>query len=230
MTRESFNYTSPILSPKSHDDDIEISSLLSQDLLMDMNISPDEIVQTNQFAINLPICQILFVPRTRTVVTTQNINESPHELIENRKEPTSSLNCFEVELSTSHIIAFSIYEHEEKMNCGVVVRDGPYLRYGKIIRQISQEECRISAYQIIEFDTNNKLGDYIKRLTELVTLFTKSFIRSKMADVQLKEIEIVSYASRATVKISILNSDQMFEESLTRFLISIFDIAVEITE
>lgn len=230
MTYEITNPSIPILSSKPAVNPIEISSLLPNDMIDDIGFSPNDIIPSQQLILNQPFCEIKRIPRTRTIPTSQQLNEQQFNIADDSQKLKSSLNCFEVKLTDCHVLAFSIYEHQEHFGFGVVVRDGAYLRYGHIIRPIPQEKCRVSVYQIIGFDENNKLGNYINEQTNVAQSLIKSFISSNNQNITLKEIEFVSYAARAIFRISLSNSDSLFNESLTRFLISIFAIAVEIVD
>lgn len=230
MTYEMTNPFIPILSSKPADKTVEISSLLPNDMIDDIGFSPNDIIPSNQLVLNQAFCEIKRVPRERTISNSQQLDEQQFNITDDSQKLKSSLNCFEVKLADCHVLAFSIYEHQEHFGFGVVVRDGAYLRYGQIIQQIPQEKCRVSVYQIIGFDENNKLGNYLIEQTDIAKSLIKSFITSTNQNVKLKEIEIVSYAARAILRISLSDSDKSFNESLTRFLISIFAIAVEIVE
>lgn len=224
------NSSIPILSSKPADKTIEISSLLPNDMIDDIGFSPNDIIPSNQLVLNQPFCEIKRVPRTRNINNSQQLSEQQFHITDEPQKLKSSLNCFEVKLADCHVLAFSIYEHQEHFGFGAVVRDGAYLRYGNIIRQIPQEKCRVSVYQIIGFDENNKLGNYLTEQTNIARSLINSFILSNNQNVKLKEVEIVSYAARAILRIFLSDSDNTFNENLTRFLISIFAIAVEIVE
>ena len=217
------------MSAKPPEAPVEISSLLPNDVIDEIGFAPDDNIPSNQLVLNQAFCEIKRIPQTRIISNSQQLNEQYH-ITEDSQKLTSSLNCFEVKLTDCHVLAFSIYEHQEHFGFGVVVRDGAYLRYGHIISQIPQEKCRVSVYQIIGFDENNKLGDYLNEQTEIAKSLINSFISSNNPNIKLKEIEIVSYAARAIIRICLSNSDTNFNESLTRFLISIFATAVEIVD
>ncbi|OHT11440.1 hypothetical protein TRFO_19071 [Tritrichomonas foetus] len=224
-----YHEDSMILSPKQVETPVEISSLLPSDFVEEIEITPNDVIQSEKIILNQPYRNIKRIPRTKTLIDPQPMVEqpSPHEIT---KEPTSSLNCFEVKLANCTVLAFSIYEHQENFGCGVVVRDGACLRYGRILKPIPPEESRVSAYQIIEFDKNNLLGEYVTQQTEISKALINTFMKSKKTAAELKEIEIVSYGSRATLRICITNSNEAFNEALARFVISAFAIAVEIIE
>ncbi|KAK8889775.1 hypothetical protein M9Y10_034529 [Tritrichomonas musculus] len=230
MAYELTNTSIPILSSKLPETPIEISSLLPNDMIDEIGFSPDDNIPSNKLVLNQPFFEIKRIPRTRIIPTSQQLNDQQYLISDDSQKLTSSLNCFEVKLSDCHVLAFSIYEHQEHFGFGVVVRDGAYLRYGHIVRQIPQEKCRVSVYQIIGFDENNKLGNYLAEQTQVAQSLINSFISSNNQNAKLKEIEIVSYAARAIFRISLSNSDNTFNESLTRFIVSIFAIAVEIVD
>ena len=132
-------------------------------------------------------------------------------------------------MQNGKLFAFSIYVKQCPPDCGVVVQDGRYLRYGKIIRQIQQSECK-AACQIIMFDENNTLGDYLHQQSNAALLLSNSFLNSKNFDLKISEIEMVSFSSRSLFRIRVTDSKNPYWDNLIRFLISIFAIAIEIYE
>ena len=218
------------LTPKGKKECFHISSMLPSNLRDETGFTENDIIKSSKLILNQPYKSIKRVPRVRLIPEPHSFDENPRSS-ETTKEATSSLNCFEVKLSNCTVLAFSIYEHQKEFGCGVVVRDGAYLRYGTIVRQIPQEESRVSAYQIIEFDKDNKLGEYIKKQTDTAKQLIQAYLAShKESAIEVKEVETVSYGSRATLSIYVNNSNEEINESLARFLITVFGIAVEICE
>lgn len=207
-----------------------ISNYLSSQIIMELGLNPEQ--------------ELLFKNETKN----RNQYPSPSERIQqkvipynvyNEIEPIPSvsnacelkiLSCFEVQLQNKKLFAFSIYVQQCKHNCGVVIQDGKYLRYGKIIREIQQNECTSSTSQIILFDENNILGYYIEKQSMAIKLLSNSFIRERNTKLVINDIEMVSYSSRALIRINVNESENPEWNELIKFLISIFSIAIEIHE
>lgn len=166
------------------------------------------------------------VPRRFAVAEKPQIIEKP-KVVESK--PMASLACFEVTLSDGNTVAaFSIYEFHGSDACGVVVRDGQFLRYGKITRQIGQEESANSPYQIVMFDNDGSLGRHIKELSEVVSAMMPVFVYG--TGLAVCETEIVSFRARSLLRVRVTGYATGNVETLTERLISTFAMAVEIYE
>jgi hypothetical protein len=117
----------------------------------------------------------------------------------------------------------------ETHKCGVVVRDGPFLRYGEIIG-LATEECIESYYEIVMFDENGLLRDFLEKETRLISMFAEAMKIRFEYDFKISDIEIVSCRSRALLRIRVDLIDSKWYESLVSWLITAFQYAVEIYE
>ena len=141
-------------------------------------------------------------------------------------KPVATLACFEVALSGNTVTAFSIYEFRGSEPCGVVVRDGSFLRYGRITRVLGPEEGANSAFQIVMFDTDGALGRHITRLTNLATTICTVFCDG--TGLVVRDIEVVSFRARSLLRVKVAELADGDVDRLTERLISTFAMAVEI--
>ena len=163
------------------------------------------------------------VPREKIQSELPKVIEGPRNT---EPKETASLTCFEVVLTNeATVFAFSIYEHRGQ-SCGVVVRDGVFLRYGKIIRVADQEECANSSYQIVMFDYDGSLGKYLINLKQTVKFIVDKFTYG--TNVVVRDVEVVSFRARALLRLRVDKELVNQIDWLIERLISIFSIAVEI--
>lgn len=207
-----------------------LSNYLSSNVILEIGLNPEQEIFPNskkerKFEFPAPSERI---PQKIIPLNTYSEME-PIAPIPKTNELTI-LSCFEVQMQNKNVFAFSIYVKQCKHNCGVVIQDGKYLRYGKIIREVHQNECPSSTSQIVQFDENNILGDYIEKQSETMRNLSATFIREKKLELVINEIEMVSYSSRAMFRIKVEEADKPEWNELIRFLISIFSIAIEIYE
>ena len=176
---------------------------------------------------NSTITELKHCPR----VAREKIHMETPKSVEKPAAPehqeTATLTCFEVVLSNRvNIFAFSIYEYHGKFPCGVVVRDGPFLRYGRILRIANQEECPNSSVQIAMFDYDDSLGKYLTELKGLVNCMLQKFTYG--TDIVVHDFEIVSYRARALLRIRVDKQVVNQIDWLVERLIFIFCMAIEV--
>jgi hypothetical protein len=126
------------------------------------------------------------------------------------------------------LCAVSIYEYHAGSSPGVVVRHGPFLRYGEIVRQLRQEDCAGASYQLVMFDSDGALGDFLRAQTRAVAVLCDAFIASDALACRVLHIEIVSHRTRALIRIRLTDAACPGIENLTQKLISVFCMAVEL--
>jgi hypothetical protein len=163
------------------------------------------------------------VPRSVFVPVCASVLEAP-------PPAATSLTCFEVRLASVTVFAVSIYEYQPRSSPGVVVRQGPFLRYGTIVRQLARDDCPTSSYQIVVFDSDGALGRFIDRQVQVALLFCTKFMHREGIQSQIADLEIVSYRARGLLRIRLAGPAAPRIENLVQQLISVFCMAVEIYE
>ena len=137
---------------------------------------------------------------------------------------------FSVELSDRIIKAFAP-PHMHIPECeGVVILDGLVLRYGKILKPIyaPSNETDNYAFRIVSFDENGMLDDYLSAQKQLAMILIPKLIKKHDIQTELLDVETVSYQSRALLRIKVSNAKAKNIETLTKNIIDLFYIAVEI--
>jgi len=215
----------PVLPSGSPDesDQVSLSALLLPDLLESLDVDPDAPLPP------VAPCEDPF-RCFRVAREVPASAETSISRIESPSQATTTLTCFEVKLATLTVFAVSIYEYQRGSSPGVVVRQGPFLRYGEIIRQLEQDDCPTSSYQIVMFDFDGSLGRFLDKQTQIATLFYEKFAAIAGLDCPMLDLEIVSYRARGLLRIKVANSGIPGIETLIQQLISAFCMAVEIYE
>jgi hypothetical protein len=109
-----------------------------------------------------------------------------------------------------------------------VIRHGHFLRYGQILRQLKQDECPSSSFQLMLFDSDGLLGDFLRTQTQAITILAESFISHDNLECRLIDVEIVSCRARALIRIRLTNPNCLNIENLIQKIISVFCMAVEV--
>jgi len=138
------------------------------------------------------------------------------------------VSCFLVELADVTVDAFSCQALTAHDSDGVIVRDGCYLRFGRIIRKINPESCDQSALQIIMMDVNGEVGDYINGQTQIAKELLPSFILQCGARCKFVSVETVSYQARSLIRVKVTNADDPNLDLVVQKLMMVFCSPVEI--
>lgn len=137
---------------------------------------------------------------------------------------------FSVELSDRTVKAF-VSSHIFVDNCeGVIVLDGLILRYGKIIKRIYPTASEVNNYslRIISFDESGMLYDYLSAQKQLAMILVPKLIKKNNIQTDLIDIETASYQSRALLRVKVSDAHANHMDILTKSLVDLFYIAVEI--
>ena len=138
------------------------------------------------------------------------------------------VSCFIVELSDVKVDAYSSQQIPFQTSAGVIVRDGCFLRFGRIISKIQPESCDESALQIITLDIDNLIGDYILGQTQIAQELLPSFLIQCGAKCNLLDVETVSYQARSLIRVKVSNADDPMLPYVVQKLVMIFCSPVEI--
>jgi hypothetical protein len=128
------------------------------------------------------------------------------------------------------VFAVSIYEYQHCSSPGAIVRQGPFLRYGTIVRQLAGDEFPTSSYQIVMFDCDGALGRFLDRQAQIALLFCRKFMQRDGMESQIADVEIVSYRARGLLRVRVPGMAAPAIENLAQQLISVFGMAIEIYE
>jgi hypothetical protein len=207
----------PVLPRASRPSSSALSSLLPPDLLAELCLSPESPSPGPDAVQCLRVPRSVFVP-----VCTSVFESSP--------PAAASLTCFEVRLASVSVFAVSIYESQRRSSPGVIVRQGPFLRYGTIVRQLARDECPTSSYQIVVFDSEGTLGRFLDRQARIARIFCGKFMLRERIETQIADLEIVSYRARGLLRIRLAGPAAPHIENLVQQLISVFCMPVEIYE
>lgn len=149
------------------------------------------------------------------------------ELVQNHEYTQT---WFSVQLKDKTVNAF-VRPNLPILECeGVVVIDGLFLRYGKIIKRIfpSSSNISTSSYQIISFDENSILEEYLTSQNRLAMILIPKLIQKLQIQTKLLDVETVSFETRSLIRIKLSNLNIPNLDSFTRHIINLFYTAVEL--
>jgi hypothetical protein len=201
-----------------------LSEVLPPDLIADLNL-PNECPFLE--GPSSEVVQCVLIPRQ---IEPPNCLAAPVPVsIPSPPAPLfTALACFEVRLRTATVCAVSIYECRSGASAGAVVRQGPFLRYGEILRQIPQNECAGVSFQLAMFDSDGALGEFLRSQTRAAERFCAAFIERDCLSIRIVDIEIVSFRARALLRIRVTDVNCPNIDNFVQKLISVFFMAVEI--
>ena len=153
----------------------------------------------------------------------QSLKSTPLEIAKKNQMVT----CFLVELSDCTVDTFSVHTLSANVSDSVVVRDGPFLRVGKILKKIKPEECDKEALQIVFQDKDGTVQDYIQGLTQIVSELAPSFAEQVGSKIEILNVEIVSYQARSLIRLKINNINDPMLADVIQKLIQVFMSPVE---
>ena len=220
----------------------KMSDLLPGDLMLQFSIDPDATLfkrdqqskQLKRRATDPVMAQFDPTPPVSrrasqadpAFLSGQMPSSSPLEIA----KATQMVTCFQVELSDCTVDCFSIHTLSANVSDSVVVRDGPFLRVGKILKKISPEECDKEALQIIFQDKDGSVSDYIQGLTQIVQELAPSFAIQCNSKIEILDVEIVSYQARSLIRLRINNINDPMIADVIQKLIQVFMSPVEFYE
>jgi hypothetical protein len=135
-----------------------------------------------------------------------------------------------VELSDSTGFAFTTVSVPGKPGDRVLVRDGFYLRFGHIIEKAQHSlEFNRSSLQLIAWDRDYSLAEYVTIQTDLAYKLVPLFLNRAGCPSKLIHAETVSYESRGLLRLKLSNPRGAHINEAVRLIIQLFCVAVEVT-
>ncbi|EAX75809.1 hypothetical protein TVAG_589030 [Trichomonas vaginalis G3] len=136
--------------------------------------------------------------------------------------------CYEVKLSDFIIHAYSFQQLNWEKGAGIFIRDGRYLRYGQITKNLQIKDCDPAALQIVGQDIKGAVGDFIFGVNQIAQKLIPNLILQSKAAVQFISAEIVSYQARSLIRVKVTNADDPNLLYVMQKLIYIFGTPVEV--
>jgi hypothetical protein len=114
-------------------------------------------------------------------------------------------------------------------NDGVVLRDGPYLRFGRIMETLrGAPAVTPSSLQIVSCDRDFMLSEYLNFQAELAANLVKTFIAKAACSAVFISLEPVSFRSRTLFRLKVSDASAPHLDEVVRYLIQAFSVAVEV--
>jgi hypothetical protein len=135
-----------------------------------------------------------------------------------------------VDLKDKTVHAFSTFVVTVRSgNDGVVVKDGLYLRFGRITEAIrGAPTVTRDSLQIVGCDKEFMLSEYINFQAELAANLTRTFMRRARCSAGFVSLEPVSFRGRTLFRIKVADANAPNLEEVVRLLIQAFAVAVEV--
>ena len=228
---------------EDHFDDRRLSDLLPTDFIRQIGFDPQTFVfnpnnQQMRRRMTDPGLGVMFSaaepPGQRRMTTSERYQPtSPLNMINFLGSPLIEMaqitNWFLVEINDMKVNAFSTFHCETATSDSVVVRDGSYLRFGRIIKEIkAPSNFDRSSPQILYVDSTPLLSDYIFSMNQISKSMIPIFLKKSNIQSELISVETVSYDARAMFRIKLSNASVPNIDKFIRFVIQTFGIAVEV--
>jgi hypothetical protein len=201
-----------------------LSALLPPDLLRDLALARDSAAPPPPPAAS-PRC--MRVPRALGPAAAAPAPAAPPPA-DPPAPAAAPFAWFEVRVAGAVLYAVSIYDCRPAPGAGAVVRHGPFLRYGEIARQLRPDECASASFQLVAFDADGALGAFLRAQTRAAAALCGAFIARDALACRLLHAEIVSYRTRALLRLRVTDAGCPGIESLVQRLIAVFCMAVEV--
>lgn len=217
--------------------DRKLSDLLPNDFIKQIGfdpellISPDVQGKVKRRATDTFVAQIIH-PQVRIRRPTQfDAGFSVAEVVETPLEianQSSPVECFLIELSDCFVDAFSTSKISDNTTDYVFVRDGVYLRLGKIVRRIKYDDCDKMALEIVHQDDDGSIIDYFSSFTQIVKNLLPSFAYQCGCKIVFQDVEMVSYQFRMLIRIKVDNISDPNIADLLEKLINVLLCPIEL--
>jgi hypothetical protein len=140
------------------------------------------------------------------------------------------LQWYIVELADCTINAYATPPLNFTTSDGVIVRDGCYLRYGRILKRIKLEKCskNCASLQIVATDPKRAVGDFISGVSEIAQRLVPNFIIQSGANCNFISVEMVSYQARSLIRVKVSDADDPRLMYVMQKLIQVFGAPVEV--
>lgn len=142
--------------------------------------------------------------------------------------PGTKFYCYEVRLSDFIIHAYSFQQLNWEKGSGVFIRDGRYIRYGQITKNLQIKDTDPNALQIVGQDIKGAVGDFIYGVNQIAQKIVPNLILQSGSKVKFISLEIVSYQARSLIRVKVTNADDPYLLYVMQKLIYIFGPPVEV--
>ena len=146
------------------------------------------------------------------------------------QQQPSKCQWFVVELNDCQVDAYASPLINTSATDGVIVRDGFYLRFGRILRRIKPEErAKDSAsLQIVSSDINHSISDLVCGISQIAQQLIPNFMIQAGAKCEFCSVETVSYQARSLIRVKVTNADDPSLIYVLHKLIRIFETPAEV--
>ena len=146
------------------------------------------------------------------------------------QQQPSKCQWFIVELNDCQVDAYASPLINTNASDGVILRDGFYLRYGRIIKRIKAEERNkeMASLQIVSADINGSVGDFVYGISQIAQQLIPNFMIQAGAKCEFCTVETVSYQARSLLRVKVTNADDPSLIYVLHKLIHVFGTPVEV--
>lgn len=219
--------------------DRRLSDLLPAEFIRQIGLDPDQFIfkttmqqKMRRRATDPGLTQFDPAPPTsRRLSQANEFFQYPQMLSMNSLSGRPNLagfNCFVVELSDCTVIAFAADFINAKTSDGVIVRDGAYLRLGRIISKATPDQITDTALQIVQMDVDGSVGDFIRSQTQIAAALMPSFMAQAHCTCEFISVETVSYQSRSLIRVKVTNADDPLLVHVVQKLLAVFGAPAEV--
>lgn len=223
-----------------HDESFEdqrLSDLLPMDFINLVGLDPDQYLFSSQSRRRMtePIffmnsSEYSSQRRYSSILSPYNYNFYQVNQQMNKLNSPTPIAIFKVQLIDSKVKAYSNFDIQSDV-VSVVVLDGQYLRFGRILQKLDvSTNYDLSARRIIIVDKQSLLSDYIYGQTQIANSLMPTFIKRCGIKTDLLGLEFVSFQARALLRIRLRNASIYNLDALIKLVIQAFHVAVEIYE
>ena len=144
--------------------------------------------------------------------------------------PPQITNWFLVELSDTRAPAFSAFPLAfSALANAVVVRDGQYLRFGRLVEELrAAPEFTRASLHVLGCDREYQLSEYLGVQAELAGILARTFLTRAKCPARLVSVEPVSYRGRSLFRLKVSDAGAHNIGEVARLIIQAFGVAVEV--
>lgn len=203
-----------------------LSDVLPAEIVRQIGFDPDSLLSTGAVPMARRKTDPIFAiphssetpPRRATISISITTGPSP-----------SYIGWFLVELSDVTVNASTTIPITGGGQNSVIVRDGCYLRLGRILRELNSVQTLVPGTpQIIAVDTNGELGDYVMVQTQIASALIPSFFAREKCEARFRGVETVSYHARALLRVKVSDVYAANIDRVIRLIIHMFAMPVEV--
>lgn len=215
--------------------DRRLSDLLPTDFVRQIGFDPDQFIFKTSLqqkmmrrATDPGLGQ--FDPAPVTSRRASQIAEQPSFSPNLIYSQNSNIQWYVVELNDCTVNAYATPPLNFTTSDGVIVRDGCYLRYGRILKRIKLDECnkQCASLQIVATDPKREVGDFIFGVSQIAQKLIPNFIIQSGANSTFVSVETVSYQARSLIRVKVSDADDPRLMYVMQKLILVFGAPVEV--